>query len=187
MDALAWHDTGHSPRVSINVSALQLRDGAFVDDVLGVIAEIGLDPGCVVIELTETVLADGSHGEVGALRRLRDAGFKVALDDFGTGYSSLSGLRDLPIDIVKLDRTFITDLGTSAAAAAMVEAVVRLADGLSLTVVAEGVERRDQLDLLVELGCHQVQGHLFSEAVPPEEVADMLRREDATPPGTRSA
>ena len=182
-DALAWHDTGHSPRVSINVSALQLRDGAFVDDVLGTIQQIGIDPACVVIELTETVLADGSHGEVRALTRLRDKGFMVALDDFGTGYSSLSGLRDLPIDIVKLDRTFITDLGTSTAAAAMVEAVVRLADGLSLTVVAEGVERREQLDLLVELGCHQVQGHLFSEAVPPDEVADMLRHEDARESG----
>jgi len=144
---------------------------------LATVQRSGLAPDRVVIELTETVLADGSHGEVGALRRLRDTGFKVALDDFGTGYSSLSGLRDLPIDIVKLDRTFITDLGTSSAAAAMVEAVVRLADGLSLTVVAEGVERQDQLDLLVELGCHQVQGHLFSKAVPPDEVAAMLRKE----------
>ncbi|MEO6629234.1 MAG: EAL domain-containing protein, partial [Aquihabitans sp.] len=135
----------------------------------------------VAIELTETVLATDEHGEIATLRRLREHGCKVALDDFGTGWSSLSCLRDLPIDLVKLDRSFITPLTTSPRAAAMVEAIIRLGDALGLTVVAEGVETEEQFVALQSLGCHRIQGFHVSKPVTPEDFLDLLlhNRDDA--------
>jgi diguanylate cyclase (GGDEF)-like protein/PAS domain S-box-containing protein len=180
-EARQWHELGYDLPVSINVSARQLREPSFYDDVGAVIAETGIAADRVVIELTETLLAGQEHGEVETLRRLRELGCLVALDDFGTGYSSLSELRDLPIDIVKLDQSFLTDLTTSPRAAAMVEAAIRLARALDLVVVAEGVEREDQLDALAALGCDRVQGFALSRPVAPEVVTGILQ--DARPAG----
>jgi EAL domain-containing protein (putative c-di-GMP-specific phosphodiesterase class I) len=178
-EACRWHAMGFDLPISINVSARQLRDPGFLDDVSSVIRETGIAPDRVVVELTETVLATHEHGEIETLHGLRRLGCKVALDDFGTGYSSLSGLRDLPIDVVKLDQSFITDLTTSPRAAALVSAVVQLAAALDLTVVAEGVERDDQIDALAALGCHRIQGFALSRPVPPTAITGMLR--DAAP------
>ncbi len=167
-EAKGWHDAGHDVRIAINVSARQLREPDFVDQVAAIVDEVGIDPHQVSVELTETELASDEHGEVESLRKLRALGLAIALDDFGTGYSSLSGLRDLPIDVVKLDRSFVTDLMHSNEAAAMVEAVVRLASSLNLMVIAEGVEEAEQVAALIDLGCHRIQGFALSHPLDPE-------------------
>ena len=127
-----------------------------------------------MIELTETTLATEGHGEVEALAALRSLGCRIALDDFGTGFSSLSGLRDLPIDVVKLDRSFITNLTTSPEASALVDAVVHLAEALNLVVVAEGVETLEQFEALVDLRCHRIQGYVVSHPISPTEFGKIL-------------
>jgi diguanylate cyclase (GGDEF)-like protein/PAS domain S-box-containing protein len=174
-EATQWHAMGVAVPLSINVSARQLREPSFLGDVASVIAETGIAPELVVVELTETVLATGEHGEIATLHKLREMGCRVALDDFGTGYSSLSELRDLPIDVLKIDQSFITDLTTSPRAAALVDAVVRLSDALDLTVVAEGVEHDDQIDALAAIGCHRIQGYALSRPVAPAVITGMLR------------
>jgi diguanylate cyclase (GGDEF)-like protein/PAS domain S-box-containing protein len=178
-EAQGWHAEGFLLPVSINVSARQLREPTFLRDVESVLAETGVAPDLVVVELTETVLATGEHGEVETLHGLRALGCRIALDDFGTGYSSLGELRDLPIDVLKIDQSFITDLTTSTRAAALVGAVIRLSAALDLTVVAEGVEEDDQIDALVALGCRRIQGFALCRPVAPAVVTGMLR--DARP------
>ncbi|MBX3286633.1 MAG: EAL domain-containing protein, partial [Actinobacteria bacterium] len=179
-DARAWHDRGFDLPVSINVSARQLREPSFCDDVRKILAATGVDPSKVVLELTETVLAGRDHGEIDALHALRGLGCRVALDDFGTGYSSLSELRDLPIDVVKLDQSFITGLAASPRAAALVRAVIELADALDLVVVAEGVEEPEQVEALAGLGCHRLQGFALSRPVPSARITELL---DESGPG----
>ncbi|MGN6695523.1 MAG: EAL domain-containing protein [Aquihabitans sp.] len=164
-EATQWHAMGFAVPVSINVSARQLREPSFLADVESVLQETGIEPGCVVAELTETVLTTREHGEIETLEKLRNLGCRIALDDFGTGYSSLSELRDLPIDVVKIDQSFMTDLTTSPRAAALVGAVVQLSEALDLTVVAEGVEHDDQIEALAALGCHRIQGYALSRPV----------------------
>jgi diguanylate cyclase (GGDEF)-like protein/PAS domain S-box-containing protein len=173
-EARQWHEHGFDLPVSINVSARQLQEPSFVDDVQSVLVDTGVDPSHVVVEVTETVLAEDLETEVRALRSLRERGCRIAIDDFGTGYSSLSGLRDLPIDVVKLDRSFITGLVDSEPAAALVEAVIRLADALDLSVVAEGVEQEDQIDALARMHCDRMQGFAISYPLDAEAFADLL-------------
>lgn len=173
-EAVEWHRHGHPIGISVNVSALQLRDPGFVTDVSEAIDRSGIAPDRLVIELTETTLATDEHGEVATLQALRALGCQIALDDFGTGFSSLSGLRDLPIDVVKLDRSFITNLTTSAEATALVDAVVHLAQALDLTVVAEGVETVAQYQALAALACHRIQGYAVSHPISPAELASFL-------------
>lgn len=180
-EACRWHAMGYHLPIHINVSARQLREPSFVDDVRAVMAETGIDPRSVTVELTETTIATREFGEADTLQALRDLGCEVALDDFGTGWSSLAELRDLPIDQVKLDQSFTTELTTSPRAAAMVSAVVALATALDLEVVAEGVERDAQIDALAALGCRRIQGFALSRAVSPEVITGMLR--DARPVG----
>lgn len=173
-EACAWHRLGYRVPVAINVSGHQLQEPGFVDDVAGVIHAVGIDPTQVVVEITETVLAHDIEAEVRVLHELRELGCAIAVDDFGTGYSSLGGLRDLPIDIVKLDRSFITDLVASTRAAATVSAVITLAEALELTVVAEGVEDDRQRDALLRMGCDRIQGFLISEAVDAASITGLL-------------
>ncbi|MCB0988641.1 MAG: EAL domain-containing protein [Microthrixaceae bacterium] len=169
-----WRDLDRGITIAVNVSALQLRDPGFVADVSTILGESGLRPSDLVIELTETTLATEGHGEVEALAALRSLGCRIALDDFGTGFSSLSGLRDLPIDVVKLDRSFITNLTTSPEASALVDAVVHLAEALNLVVVAEGVETLEQFEALVDLRCHRIQGYVVSHPISPTEFGKIL-------------
>jgi diguanylate cyclase (GGDEF)-like protein/PAS domain S-box-containing protein len=173
-EARAWHELGHRIPVAINVSGHQLQEPGFVSEVDAVIHHTGIDPAQVVIEITETVLAHDIEAEVQVLHELRELGCAIAIDDFGTGYSSLGGLRDLPIDILKLDRSFITDLVASSRAAATVSAVITLAEALDLTVVAEGVEEPRQRDALLRMGCDRIQGFLISEAVDAPTITSLL-------------
>ncbi|HMS88087.1 MAG TPA: EAL domain-containing protein [Acidimicrobiales bacterium] len=173
-EAVEWHRHGHPISISVNVSALQLRDPGFVADVVAAVERTGIAADRLVIELTETTLATDEHGEIENLQALRALGCQIALDDFGTGFSSLSGLRDLPIDVVKLDRSFITNLTTSAEATALVDAVVHIAQALELTVVAEGVETVEQYEALAALHCHRIQGYAVSHPITPDELGVLL-------------
>jgi diguanylate cyclase (GGDEF)-like protein len=161
----AWRAMGwHNACVAINVSAMQLLDGSFVDHVIEALAVTGLPGDALEIEITETVIQTGPATLV-ALQRLRTLGVAVALDDFGTGYSSLASLAQLPITRVKLDRTLIEGIDRSPRSAAIARSVIALCHGLGLEVVAEGVERPGQLVLLAQCGPITVQGFLLSEAV----------------------
>jgi len=158
----AWHRErgaaapGH---VAVNIAAAQLVEGDIVGHVEQALAAAGLRPDQLCLELTEGQLMADTRAATRVLGRLHDLGIRIAIDDFGTGYSSLSYLRQFPVDIVKLDRSFVADLGHDPAAAAIVTAVVSLAGALDMSVVAEGVETAEQLAVVTELGCHLVQGY----------------------------
>jgi diguanylate cyclase (GGDEF)-like protein len=161
----AWRAMGwHNACVAINVSAMQLLDGSFVDHVIEALSVTGLPGNALEVEITETVIQTGPATLV-ALQRLRTLGVAVALDDFGTGYSSLASLAQLPITRVKLDRTLIEGIDRSPRSAAIARSVIALCHGLGLEVVAEGVERPGQLSLLAQCGPITAQGFLLSEAV----------------------
>jgi diguanylate cyclase (GGDEF)-like protein/PAS domain S-box-containing protein len=151
--------------VSVNVSARQFRDPGFVDGVRRVLAESGLAPSALMLELTEGVLLrrdDRIHAD---LAELKSIGVKLAIDDFGTGYSSLSYLRELPFDVLKIDKSFIDGISTSEQGFALVEGINRIAETLHLSVIAEGIEAELQRDLLVSMGCQFGQGYLLAMPV----------------------
>ena len=164
-----WQQSGSSLRVSINLSPRQLLDGSVVDIVLGACRAAGARPQGLVIELTENALIEALGIAGDRLRRLRDAGITVALDDFGTGYSSLQYLRDLPVDLVKIDRTFVRGLGHNDDGA-LAEAIIGLGGALDLVTVAEGVETDEQLQRLRTMGCDMVQGYLLGRPVPADQL-----------------
>jgi EAL domain-containing protein (putative c-di-GMP-specific phosphodiesterase class I) len=161
-------------RIWCNVSAGHLARVKPVERLISLLERTGCDPTLIGIEITETaVLADvaAAAEELAAARRL---GIKVALDDFGTGHSSLTLLHSLPMDRVKIDRSFVRELSGGGAAAAIVRSVLKLGRDLGLDVVAEGVETTDQMKLLRELGCRYAQGYLFARAVPIDELTRQL-------------
>jgi diguanylate cyclase (GGDEF)-like protein/PAS domain S-box-containing protein len=169
----AWHREGlvdPSVTISVNVSVRQLLAHDFVDGVAEILTTHGLAPANLHLELTESILADRKMA-TGPLLRLRDIGVRVSIDDFGTGYSSLSYLRDLPIDCLKIDRSFVQGLGSDRRDSALVGAVVTMALELGLDVVAEGVETQEQFSQLERLGCQQAQGFLFGRPGPAAGVA----------------
>ncbi|HVC31304.1 MAG TPA: GGDEF domain-containing protein, partial [Steroidobacteraceae bacterium] len=177
-DLEAWRQAGCAPmRVAVNVSAQQLKQREFLHGLLGLaervapLAGFGLD-----IEITETTLLQDLEGTSGKLRELRKAGIRVALDDFGTGYSSLGLLSKLPVDVLKIDRSFVSGLPEDAASVTLVASIVELASAFDLITVAEGVETPEQLAALRGLRCSHSQGFLHSAAVPARELEQMLAR-----------
>ncbi len=177
-EAAAWPTTTHhSPRVGINLSARQLRDERLVERFASACTSSGLSPSSVCVELTESAfVATDDFGAYRVLAALREMGIEVAIDDFGTGYSSLSYLKHLPFDVVKIDRGFVAGLGVDRADGLLVEAIVRVAHGLDLRVVAEGVETESQLATLRELGCDAAQGYLLARPVPGPDLPSALDR-----------
>jgi EAL domain-containing protein (putative c-di-GMP-specific phosphodiesterase class I) len=169
--------------VAVNLSPNQFRRGALVKKVLSALSESGLAPERLELEITETSLLLGSEAVFDNLYRLREHGVRLALDDFGTGYSSLSHLQSFPFDRIKIDRSFTKDIGSHAGSLTIVRAVIALATGLGMKTTAEGVETRQQLEMLRAEGCTEMQGYLFSEPLPAPEIARLLR---ATPPGGTS-
>ncbi|MGH9643511.1 MAG: putative bifunctional diguanylate cyclase/phosphodiesterase, partial [Terriglobales bacterium] len=165
----AWPDA----RVAINLSSRQLLDSQFVDRVMDLLREHRLPARCIEIELTENVLQTGA-GTIDVLRCLRSHGIAIALDDFGTGYSSLASLEQLPLTRVKLDRTLIASIHTSARSAAIARAIVGLCHGLGLEVTAEGIEFSEQLALLVDNPCMCLQGYLLARPVPAEKLLAVI-------------
>jgi len=176
-DRRAWLAAGLSPPpVAVNVSALQLRQPQFIAQVreaLGLTQE-GIAHG-IEIEVTESLMVGNADTNVAKLHALREMGVAVAIDDFGTGFSSLGYLARLPVNTIKIDRSFIAEITENDRGLNLVSGILRLAHSLNLNVVAEGVETRAQLALLRELGCEQLQGYLFRPAVPAAEFATMLR------------
>jgi len=174
VDAVDWaraapHDYTY---LSVNVSARQFRTAGFIDRVREELAATGLPPGRLMLEITESLLLRDDEQVWTDLTALRESGIRVAIDDFGTGYSSLSYLRQVPIDVVKIDKSFIDTMVSSPQQRALVEGIVRLAHTLGLQVIAEGIQRPSDRDLLVDLGCTFGQGYLFSR---PMTGADALR------------
>jgi diguanylate cyclase (GGDEF)-like protein/PAS domain S-box-containing protein len=161
--------------MSVNVSARQLQDSGLVDDVDAALRASGLEPGALILELTESAVVENLEGAASILQKLRWMSVQFAMDDFGTGYSSLSSLSQLPLDILKIDRSFVARLDADAEGRAVVYAIVSLATALGVRVTGEGIETQRQLDALVELGCHHGQGFLLGHPVPPDELAASLR------------
>jgi diguanylate cyclase (GGDEF)-like protein/PAS domain S-box-containing protein len=161
--------------VSVNVSARQFADPGFADTVRQVLAESGLESQALMLELTETALLRRDERLHSDLAELRTIGVKLAIDDFGTGYSSLSYLRDLPIDVVKMDKSFVEGIAESDQRLAVAEGIVQIVRTLSLQVVAEGIETEAQLDLLGSMGCHCGQGYLLAMPMPASQAEDLVR------------
>jgi diguanylate cyclase (GGDEF)-like protein len=162
-----WRDEGRELTLSVNVSGAQLRAGGFAEVVEGIIHEFGIEPSALCLEITESTLM-GSTGEaIDALRRLRDGGHYIAIDDFGTGYSSLAYLKELPVEILKIDRGFVGGLGTDPHDSAIVASIMSLAHAMGLHVIAEGVETPEQAAELRALGCPVGQGYLFARPSTP--------------------
>ncbi|HEV7493573.1 putative bifunctional diguanylate cyclase/phosphodiesterase [Baekduia sp.] len=166
----AWRAQGRDLWVSVNVSARQLAQIDFVAVVERALRESGVPASAICLEVTETAVLRRPDVARQALDALRTLGVRVALDDFGLGYSSLTHLKALPVDVVKIDRSFVADLVASTEDRAVVEAVLTLARRMGLTVIAEGVETTDQDELLREMGCPVVQGYLYGRPVPPVDV-----------------
>ncbi len=157
----------------MNVSPRQLFDEGFAAVVAEVLAETGLRPELLTLEMTESVLMSDSPEAVATLRTLRSMGVRLAIDDFGTGYSSLSYLHRFPIDVLKIDRSFIEQLSRGGDSA-LVSTIVRLGNSMDLETVAEGIERADEMSLLRLQGCTTGQGYHFSRPLPPDELSVLL-------------
>jgi diguanylate cyclase (GGDEF)-like protein len=160
--------------VSVNVSAVQLRNPHFANRVLGIISEEGMSPERLELEITETALLEHAPEVTTNLRFLRSFGVRVALDDFGTGYSSFSHLREFEVDRVKIDRTFVDKIDTDQGGSAIIRAIVDLARSSGLQTTAEGVETDEQRDFLTTIGCNDLQGYLMSRPVPRQQMDDLL-------------
>lgn len=180
--ARAWTEAGHRHlAMAVNVSAYQLHETGFLDDVRSALRKHRLDPGQLVLELTESIFADDTYATAEQLRALRESGVKIAIDDFGTGYSSLSYLQKFNFDILKIDKSFVDALGRSDAnARAMVQAIIFLADALHLDVIAEGIERPEQRDELRTLRCRSGQGYLYSKPVDADRMTVLLKQPPQT-------
>lgn len=166
--ARAWLDAGHpAVRISVNVSIAQLRDEAFPDYVEERLQHYRLPAGLFQIELTESIIMSDIEGAAERVRKIKNMGIHIAIDDFGTGYSSLSYLKDLPIHELKIDQSFVHNILTDLNSAAIVQAIIRMAQSLKLRVIAEGVENQATMDFLAENECEGVQGYYFSEPITP--------------------
>lgn len=175
-DSLLWPGV----KTAINVSATQLQTPGFVDKVKTIVADVGADPKQIEIELTEGVLYTNEQQMRAALGALHDAGFSIALDDFGTGYSSLSYLPRFPIDKIKIDRSFVTELGHDPKSDALFAAIVKLAQSLEMRVIAEGVETHEQWLRLSAAGCPKVQGYVASKPLTADDAVSFIRKASHT-------
>jgi diguanylate cyclase (GGDEF)-like protein/PAS domain S-box-containing protein len=172
-----WRASADGPddlRLSVNISPRQLLHGSIIEHVQMALAGSGLEPADLTLEITEGVLVEEAGASLAALEGLKALGVRIAIDDFGTGYSSLSYLSRLPIDVLKIDRSFVADIGTSRQAAALVRSIVKIGQTLHLETVAEGVETEEQLDRLVQLGAKLGQGYLFARPLAAADLATLL-------------
>jgi diguanylate cyclase (GGDEF)-like protein len=175
----AWRDAGFDPGVvSVNLSARQFRAEGLVRTVSRILEETGLEPTSLEIELTESMVMHNVDAAIATLQGLKSLGVALSVDDFGTGYSSLSYLKHLPIDALKIDRSFVRDIGAGSQAedGVLAAAIISLGHALKLKVIAEGVETDAQVRFLKRHGCDQVQGFLYGEPVPPQQFAQLLGR-----------
>jgi EAL domain-containing protein (putative c-di-GMP-specific phosphodiesterase class I) len=168
--AARWRERGLRMRVAVNISGYQMREEDLVDRIEQILQRNGIQPGRFTCEITESVAMEDTKVTQRTFDKMRRAGFHVSIDDFGTGYSSLATLRRLPAAELKIDRAFVSDLEESEDARSIAKSIVNMAIALNFRVVAEGVETVGQRDLLVEMGCDELQGFLFSMPVPADEI-----------------
>jgi diguanylate cyclase (GGDEF)-like protein/PAS domain S-box-containing protein len=172
-----WQRAGLGPlRIAVNLSARQFSEPNLVQTVRRVLEETGLGADSLEIELTESMMMVDVESAIETMRLLKAMGVKLSIDDFGTGYSSLAYLKRFPVDVLKIDRSFVRDIVVSPDGAAMVDAIISLAHGLRMQVIAEGVETLEQLDYLRGCGCDEVQGHIYGRPEPGKQVEALLRR-----------
>ena len=173
-----WQDEGFKPiTVAVNVSGRQFDQKNLIEVVDGALRDAGLSPRCLELEITESTIMRNPDEAVRTLLALKERGIEIAIDDFGTGYSSLSYLKRLPLDFLKIDQSFVRNLASSPSDQAIVRATIAMAHSLNLKVIAEGVETTEQMAFLCEQGCDEVQGFLFSRAVPPHEFSELMAKE----------
>jgi diguanylate cyclase (GGDEF)-like protein/PAS domain S-box-containing protein len=177
IDAAGWPE---AVRVAVNLSPLQFRAGNLLSVVMDALKQSGLPALRLELEITETLLLEKSAGVLATLHALRALGVHISMDDFGTGYSSLSYLRSFPFDKIKIDQSFVRDLGANRDAQAIVRSIISLGKGLGVTITAEGVETEAELRCLRSEGCHEAQGFLFSRARPNAEIVELLRVQSGT-------
>lgn len=171
----AWQAAGLPPiRMSVNISATGFRQKGFLDGIRTILEETGMNPELLELEITEGVLMQDAESTIQTLQAIKEMGIWLAIDDFGTGYSSLSYLRRFPIDVLKIDQSFVRDLTTDSNDAALVSAIISLGKSLKLNIIAEGIETLEQLDFLKAHHCEEGQGYLFSRAVGPNAFAKIL-------------
>lgn len=171
----AWRDAGLDiGRIGVNVAGQQIQRGDIVETVRKVLEETGLDPQCLELEITESFIMEQADKAINTLDELQNLGVALAIDDFGTGYSSLSYLKRLPIDKLKIDRSFIKDIPHDTDGEAIAKAVIALGKSLQLKIIAEGVETEEQKEFVRLEGCEEVQGYFYSRPVPNQELEDML-------------
>jgi EAL domain-containing protein (putative c-di-GMP-specific phosphodiesterase class I) len=170
----AWHDAGHHRlRIAVNLSPRQFEDRELIATVERVLAETGMPPQFLDLEITESTAMQNAELTLAILNRLKEMGIRISIDDFGTGYSSLSYLKRFPIDTVKIDQDFVRDLTTDDAA--IISAVISMARALNLRVIAEGVETEEQLDFLRREQCAEMQGYLYSQPLTAAEFEEALQ------------
>jgi len=174
-EKLGWSDF----RVSVNLSGHQFRQNNLVQLVEEIVGTLAISPICLEFEVTETILMESSELTVSILKRFQEMGIEISIDDFGTGYSSLAYLKDLPIDTLKIDQSFIKDVCKmgNKANATITQSIISLARALKLKTIAEGVELLEEKDFLRLVGCDQMQGYLFSKPLPAEELIKMFVKE----------
>jgi PAS domain S-box-containing protein len=172
-----WHRADkHDVGIAINISAHQFSHGRLAEQVQQALERLAIPPERLTVEVTETAIMTHMDVTLRQLQTLRDIGVTVALDDFGTGYSSLTYLKHFPTDILKIDRSFVTDIASDAQSGAIVDTIIKLAHNLDMRVVAEGVETREQLKFLKAHGCDEIQGFLFSKPLPARDFLALLHR-----------
>jgi diguanylate cyclase (GGDEF)-like protein len=163
-------------KVAVNISPVQLSSPDIIATLSRILASTGLDPNRLTLEITERIFLDNNEQTLSTLHQMKELGVQIALDDFGTGYSSLSYLRSFPFDVVKIDRSFISELGTDTGSNVIVQAVILIANGLGMATVAEGIETPLQQQMLKTLGCEKVQGYLFSKPVRGDDVDALIEQ-----------
>jgi EAL domain-containing protein (putative c-di-GMP-specific phosphodiesterase class I) len=170
-----WRDEGFAPiQIAVNICGRQFHDQDLSQTVIRILEETGLPANNLELELTESSVMQDAEFASGVLSRLKSMGIKISIDDFGTGFSSLSSLKRLPIDALKVDRSFVRDATSDADDAALVMAIITLAHNLRLKVIAEGVETEDQLRFLQLLRCDEIQGYLFSKPQPADALVSLF-------------
>ena len=182
-----WQREGRKQlRIAVNVSARQLAEPDFVQGVAEVLADTGLAPHCLELELTESAVMNDVAHAMAVMHALKKLGVKLAIDDFGTGYSSLAHLKRFEIDVLKIDQTFVRDLTVDPDDAAIVTTIIALAGNLGLEVISEGVETQEQLDFLRRHGCRQMQGYLFGRPLPAAGFLALLEQDEAAASASQS-
>jgi EAL domain-containing protein (putative c-di-GMP-specific phosphodiesterase class I) len=182
------HSPGLGPlRVAVNLSAPQFSDDHLIELVAETLREFRLEASLLEVEVTESMVMRNAEHAARLLARLKEMGVHVAMDDFGTGYSSLAGLKRLPIDTIKIDRSFVQGLPGDNDDATLTQAIIAMAHSLRLKTVAEGVETREQLEFLRRHDCDEIQGYYFSRPLPIEALVETLRHHRARPPVMEAA